>query len=72
MNSKGTLEMVNYLALKNVPIQVIAELLDLQIREIKNLTIDSYDLENKELTEVIKLNEWLKESRVFDWSYKPM
>ena len=66
MNSKETLEMVNYLALKNVPIQVIAELLDLQIREIKNLTIDSYDLENKELTEVIRLNEWLKESRVFD------
>ena len=66
MNSKETLEMVNYLALKNVPIQVIAELLDLQIREIKNLTIDSYDLENKELTEVIRLNEWLKESRVFN------
>ena len=66
MNSKETLEMVNYLTLKNVPIQVIAELLDLQIREIKNLTIDSYDLENKELTEVIRLNEWLKESRVFD------
>ena len=66
MNSKETLEMVNYLALKNVPIQVIAELLDLQIREIKNLTIDSYDLENKELTEVIKLNECLKWSRVFN------
>ena len=66
MNSKETLEMVNYLALKNVPIQVIAELLDLQIREIKNLTIDSYDLENKELTEVIRLNEWLKESRVYN------
>ena len=66
MNSKETLEMVNYLALKNVPIQVIAELLDLQIREIKNLTIDSYDLENKELTEVIRLNEWLKESRIFN------
>lgn len=66
MNSKETLEMVNYLALKNVPIQVIAELIDLQVREIKNLTIDSYDLENKELTEVIRLNEWLKESRVFN------
>ena len=71
MNSKETLEMVNYLALKNVPIQVIAELLDLQVREIKNLTIDSYDLENKELTEVIRLNEWLKESRVFNsWCIK--
>ena len=66
MNSKETLEMVSYLALKNVPIQVITELLDLQVREIKNLTIDSYDLENKELTEVIRLNEWLKESRVFN------
>ena len=66
MNSKETLEMVNYLALKNVPIQVIAELLDLQIREIKNLTRYNCNLENKELTEVIKLNEWLKESRVFD------
>ena len=66
MNSKETLEMVNYLTLKNVPIQVITELLDLQVREIKNLTIDSYDLENKELTEVIRLNEWLKESRVFN------
>ena len=66
MNSKETLAMVNYLALKNVPIQVIAELIDLQVREIKNLTIDNYDLENKELTEVIRLNEWLKESRVFN------
>ena len=66
MNSKETLEMVNYLALKNVPIQVIAELLDLQVREIKNLTWYNCNLENKELTEVIKLNEWLKESRVFD------
>ena len=66
MNSKETLEMVNYLALKNVPIQVIAELIDLQVREIKNLTIDNYDLETKELTEVIRLTEWLKESRVFD------
>ena len=66
MNSKETLEMVNYLALKNVPIQVIAELIDLQVREIKNLTIDNYDLENKELTEVIRLNEWLKEYRVFN------
>ena len=66
MNSKETLEMVNYLALKNVPIQVIAELLDLQVREIKNLTWYNCNLENKELIEVIRLNEWLKESRVFD------
>ena len=66
MNSKETLEMVNYLALKNVPIQVIAELLDLQVREIKNLTRYNCNLENKELIEVIRLNEWLKESRVFD------
>ena len=66
MNSKETLEMVNYLTLKNVPVQVIVELLDLQVREIKNLTGYSCNLENKELTEVIKLNEWLKESRVFD------
>ena len=66
MNNKETLEMVNYLALKNVPIQVIVELLDLQVREIKNLTGYSCNLENKELIEVIRLNEWLKESRVFD------
>ena len=66
MNSKETLEMVNYLALKNVPIQVITELLDLQVREIKNLTMYNCNLENKELIEVIRLNEWLKESRVFD------
>ena len=66
MNSKETLEMVNYLALKDVPIQVIAELLDLQVREIKNLTGYNCNLENKELIEVIRLNEWLKESRVFD------
>ena len=66
MNSKETLEMVNYLALKNVPIQVIVELLDLQVREIKNLTGYSCNLENKELIEVIRLNEWLKESRGFD------
>ena len=66
MNNKETLEMVNYLALKNVPIQVIVELLDLQVREIKNLTGYSCNLENKELIEVIRLNEWLKESRGFD------
>ena len=66
MNSKETLEMVRYLALKNVPIQVIAELLDLQVREIKNLRMSNCNLENKELIEVIRLNEWLKESRVFD------
>ena len=66
MNSKETLEMVNYLALKNVPIQVITELLDLQVREIKNLTMYNCNLENKELIEIIRLNEWLKESRVFD------
>ena len=66
MNSKETLEMVNYLTLKNVPVQVIVELLDLQVREIKNLTGYSCNLENKELIEVIRLNEWLKESRGFD------
>ena len=66
MNNKETLEMVNYLALKNVPIQVITELLDLQVREIKNLTMYNCNLENKELIEIIRLNEWLKESRVFD------
>ena len=66
MNSKETLEMVNYLTLKNVPVQVIAELLNLQVREIKNLTGYSCNLENKELIEVIRLNEWLKESRGFD------
>lgn len=66
MNSKETLEMVNYLTLKNVPIQVIAELIDLQVREIKNLMRYSCNLENKELTEVIRLNEWLKEYRVFN------
>ena len=66
MNSKETLEMVNYLVLKNVPIQVITELLDLQVREIKNLTGYNCNLENKELIEVIRLTEWLKESRTFD------
>lgn len=64
MTSKEALEMLKYLTLKNVPKQVIAEFLDLQIREIKNLKTCNCDLENKELTKVIRIKEWLENERI--------